>query len=83
MNQNGEERKFLHDLSSPLAIAHGNLKILIRRLKSDEPLDTEEHNQRLDHALQACDRLARMISERRKRLIDSESAVDPSVAENN
>jgi len=36
------EREFLHDLSNPLAIAYGNLKILASKLEADQsaiPMD--------------------------------------------
>ncbi|MFW7379419.1 MAG: hypothetical protein ACOH5I_11465 [Oligoflexus sp.] len=65
-----EERKFLHDLSSPLTITHGNLKILLKKFESEQQTsDHDDSLKRLQHAMAACERLAVMLSERRQYLI--------------
>lgn len=66
-----EERKFLHDLSSPLTITHGNLKILLRKIEQDQQCaDRDDYIRRLHHAMDACERIALMLAERRKHLIE-------------
>lgn len=70
MSSKREERRFLHDLSSPLTIAHGNLKILLKKTERMESLsDRDDYLMRLNHAMMACERLAELVAERRQYII--------------
>ena len=58
------ERDFIHDLSSPLMIAHGMLESAME-LESDEA--TRED--RLNRSSEAMLKMSKLLKERRKRLI--------------
>lgn len=74
-----EERKFLHDLSSPLTITHGNLKILLKKMETEQlTSDRDDSLKRLQHAMAACEKLALMLSERRQYLIALGQQLDTS-----
>lgn len=61
-----EQRKFLHDLANPLAIAQGNLRIVIDKLIAEGVLeDSDPKLQRLQKALRACQQMNVLIVERR------------------
>ncbi|MDQ3233796.1 MAG: hypothetical protein M3Q07_18420 [Pseudobdellovibrionaceae bacterium] len=70
-----DERKFLHDVANPLSIAHGNLKIALRKLDSFKDMDPQlrEVLDRLNKALDACDKMAKQVGERRQELMDKQS----------
>ena len=68
-----EERKFMHDLANPIAIAQGNIKLTLRKLKKDQnSLTVEQIIERLTKASEAFDRVTDMMSERRSNLISQE-----------
>lgn len=71
------ESRFLHDLSSPLTITHGNLKILIKKVELDQEFNNrEDYLKRLKHAMDACERIVEMLAERRQHLIASGQQMD-------
>ncbi len=66
MDDSREQRRFLHDLSNPLAIAQGNLRIVIDKLKKDAVLDEADPRlQRLEKALAACQQINVLLVDRR------------------
>ncbi|SMF54776.1 hypothetical protein [Pseudobacteriovorax antillogorgiicola] len=68
-----DERKFMHDLSNPIAIAQGNIKLTLRKLKKDpNSLTIEQIVERLGKASEAFDRVSEMMSSRRQILLDQE-----------
>lgn len=75
-----DERKFLHDLSNPLAIGYGNVKILSSKLqKNPDALDKGDIIARLEKALTAFDRVNKLISDRRHDLLkESDHSVSAS-----
>lgn len=64
-----DERHFLHDLSSPLAIASGVIDILLE--DSPEPL-TESQKKKLTRAFQALERMKIMLEKRREQIKTSQ-----------
>lgn len=65
------ERQFLHDLSNPIAVSLGNIKILHRKIKQDPA--TFPHDaiiERLEKALQAFNTMQELIANRRRALAD-------------
>ena len=70
-----EERKFMHDLANPLAVAHGNVKIIIRKLRKDEnAMTVKEIMERLDKTIEALDRTTEMMAGRRAIIIEQQKA---------
>ncbi len=69
-----DERKFLHDVANPLSIAHGNLKIALRKMDSvkDQGPELQEVLERLNKAMQACEKMAKQVGDRRQALMDKE-----------
>ncbi|NRA65092.1 MAG: hypothetical protein HRU19_11460 [Pseudobacteriovorax sp.] len=61
-----DERKFIHDICNPLAIAQGNVKLIIRKLKKNSISDLSEVLERLDKAAEAFDRVDDLIEDRRE-----------------
>jgi hypothetical protein len=69
-----EERKFLHDVANPLSIAHGNLKLALRKMekaKGEDP-ELQEILERMQKAMEACEKMARQVGDRRQLLMDKE-----------
>jgi archaellum component FlaC len=69
-----DERKFLHDVANPLSIAHGNLKIALRKMDGikDQSPDFQEVLERLTKAMEACEKMAKQVGDRRQALMDKE-----------
>lgn len=68
-----EERKFMHDLSNPMAIAQGNIKLTLRKLKKDEGAMTiSEIIERLEKTSEAFERMNEMMSLRRSIIIEQQ-----------
>lgn len=69
-----EERKFLHDVANPLSIAHGNLKIALRKMDGIKDMDPQvrEVLERLNKAMEACEKMAKQVGERRQVLMDKQ-----------
>ncbi len=70
-----DERKFLHDISNPLSIVHGNLKIALRKMDPLKEADPQclEVIERLGKAIEACDRIVKQVGERRQFLLDGQN----------
>tara|TARA_B100001094_G_scaffold326452_1_gene382663 strand:+ start:651 stop:902 length:252 start_codon:yes stop_codon:yes gene_type:complete len=65
-----KERKFLHDLSNPLAIGYGNCKIILTKLTKDsDSLSKADIIKRLEKAVTAFERANGLIAERREYLL--------------
>lgn len=65
-----EERQFLHDLSNPLAICLGNLKIMLEKLKTDPgSVQLDQLLDKLTKATDGVDQARKMLSARRKELV--------------
>ncbi len=71
-----EERKFLHDVANPLSIAHGNLKIALRKMDGlkGQDLELREVIERVQKALEACEKMAKQVGERRQALMDKQQS---------
>jgi signal transduction histidine kinase len=69
-----DERKFLHDVANPLSIAHGNLKIALRKMEgvTDKNAQQREVLERLHKAIEACEKIAKQLGDRRKTLMDQQ-----------
>lgn len=70
-----DERKFLHDVANPLSIAHGNLKIALRKLDGikDQDPQVREVLDRLNKAMEACEKMAKQVGDRRQALMDKQN----------
>lgn len=70
------ERKFLHDVANPLSIAHGNLKIALRKMDGlkDQNPDMREVLERLNKAMEACEKMAKQVGDRRQALMDKQNS---------
>ncbi len=71
-----EERKFLHDVANPLSIAHGNLKIALRKMDAlkGQELELREVVERVQKALEACEKMAKQVGDRRQALMDKQQS---------
>ncbi len=73
-----DERKFLHDLANPLAVAQGGTRIALRRLEQlqmqSEVLTVAEFKERLQKILGACDKIAQLLNERRTLMSSQDTA---------
>lgn len=69
-----DERKFLHDVANPLSIAHGNLKIALRKMDGlkDQGSELREVQERLNKAMEACEKMAKQVGDRRQALMDKD-----------
>lgn len=69
-----EERKFLHDLSNPLAIGYGNIRIAFKKLEAISEDAEAPANQVVDRLKKAIDAFERVneILEIRKKAITTE-----------
>ena len=64
----------MHDLSNPLAIAQGNVKLVLRKLNKDpNSLAISEIMERLTKASDAFDRATEMIADRRSDIAKDEN----------
>ena len=69
MDDTADQRKFLHDIANPLAVAQGNLRIALDKIKKDAALaDDDPRVIRLQKALSACDEMNHLLIERRNHL---------------
>lgn len=60
------ERGFLHDISSPLAVGQGNLRIIISKLKADPPaIDGKVLLDKLEKVASAVDKIVGIVNDRR------------------
>ena len=59
-----DERYFLHELLNAVAVTQGNLRIAVRRVEQGQnPL---EELDRLQKALEGCDRIAKLLQDMRE-----------------
>ena len=63
-NANVEERKFLHDVSNHIVVAHGMATFVLRTIKDNAAVDKREI-ERLEKALVAINKMTELIHERR------------------
>lgn len=68
-----EERAFIHDLSSPLAIASGLLEILAEELINFNSLE-EQQKVRLQKAIGSLEKMKELLRARRSHLIEKQEA---------
>jgi hypothetical protein len=64
-----EDREFLHDLANPLAIAGGLLESYREETARQKLSLSESQDRKLTKLANALDRIEKLISERRKRLV--------------
>ncbi len=69
-----EERKFLHDLANPLAIASGMLEAYRSELDRSDIAPAEALVRKLDKLDTALQRIAAIIAEHRPRIIEIQAA---------
>ncbi len=62
------ERKFIHDLSNHIVVAHGMATFVLRSLKSNSAVDAKEI-ERLEKSLDAINRMTDLLKERRAEII--------------
>lgn len=66
-----EERKFLHDLSNPLAVGYGNMRIIGKKLDTIENASEVaglKIGERVQKALESFEKVSAMLKERKKYL---------------
>lgn len=67
------ERKFIHDLANPLAIAQGNIKLVLRNIsKNPGTLPSEQVMTRLQKINDSIERISAMLSDRRQSIVESD-----------
>ena len=59
-----EERKFLHDISNHIVVAHGMATFALRAIK-DNPSVGEKEIERLEKSLEAINKMTELLRERR------------------
>lgn len=59
-----EERKFLHDISNHIVVAHGMATFALRAIK-ENPHVAEKEVERLEKSLEAINRMTDLLRERR------------------
>ena len=68
------DRKFLHDISNRLAVAHGNVHILLRKMKkNNNNVSIELVEEKLNVVFGALDTAKTMLTEKRATLIEEEA----------
>ncbi len=59
-----EERKFLHDLSNHIVVAHGMASFVLRSVKDNPNVETKEI-ERLEKSITAINKMTELLQERR------------------
>ena len=60
------EQKFLHDISNPLSVGYGNLRLVVMKMKKDiNSLEKDKILERLEKSLDAFDKATQLLSDRR------------------
>lgn len=59
-----EERKFLHDLSNHIVVAHGMASFVLRAVKTNPNIEAKEI-ERLEKSLAAINKMTELLQERR------------------
>lgn len=67
------EKRFLHDIATPLAIAAGLVELLLDDEDPEQPLP-EGHKRRLEKACTALEKLKNLIRDRRNFLLDENNS---------
>lgn len=67
MTEKSPERAFLHDLSSPLAVADGSVSTLLEELKELNVLN-EKQFKKLERAAVALEKMHQLVHQRREEL---------------
>lgn len=69
-----DERKFLHDVANPLSIAHGNLRIALRKIDAvkDQTPELRDIVERLSKAMEACEKMSKQVGDRRQVIMEKE-----------
>jgi hypothetical protein len=62
-----EERKFLHDISNHIVVAHGMTTFVLRALKDNQAVAAKEMD-RLEKALEAISQMSEQLKQRRELL---------------
>ena len=71
---NATERQFLHDLSTPLMVSHGNLALLMEKLEKDpQACCTPMFRQKMGKILESMERVSHMVAARREIIRSPES----------
>ena len=61
-----DEKKFLHDLSNPLAVVYGNLQLIVSKLEKDlQAYEPEDLLHKLQKSAQYLDIVADLLDKRR------------------
>lgn len=63
-NVTAEERKFLHDISNHIVVAHGMATFVLRAIK-ENPSVGEKEVERLEKSLDAINKMTDLLRERR------------------
>lgn len=63
-----DERKFLHDLSNHIVVAHGMSTFVLRTVRDNPAIESREI-ERLEKAIAAINKMTELIQERRALLI--------------
>ena len=64
-----EERKFLHDISNHIVVAHGMATFVLRSIKSNPNVDAKEV-ERLEKSIEAINKMTDLLKDRRSVLIN-------------
>ncbi len=63
-----EERKFLHDISNHIVVAHGMATFVLRSIKENPNIETKDV-ERLEKSLEAINKMTDLLKERRSVLV--------------
>lgn len=63
-----EERKFLHDVSNHIVVAHGMASFVLRSIKNNPAVDAKEV-ERLEKSVEAINKMTELLKNRRNVLI--------------
>lgn len=61
------ERKFLHDISNHIVVAHGMSSFVLKALKSNNPIEPKDI-ERLEKSIEAINKMTEILKERRSLL---------------
>ena len=68
-----DERKFLHDISSPLTVALGTTNILSDKLKAGQEVPKETLVDRIERVFAALEKMSKMVNDRRDNIKSQQS----------
>lgn len=63
-----EERKFLHDISNHIVVAHGMATFVLRSIKDNPGVESKEV-ERLEKSIEAINKMTDLLKERRSVLV--------------